>query len=103
MQALGLDSVIVDDSDNAQAVLSQERVVRKLTGGVDISAEEYATYVKSNCVLARAFKLKKGDQAVIINGRVCFSTFSVNTCCVLIGWSTIIGRGPHRSWRTFSG
>lgn len=69
MQALGLESAVVN-GDGAQTILSQERALRQITGGVDISTEGHEAYVRSSHLLARGFRLKSGDQALVVNGRV---------------------------------
>jgi UDP-glucose:glycoprotein glucosyltransferase len=72
LQALGLASVVVD-GDIVQTVLSQERTLREITGGValaDIDSEVFNNYMRSSRLLVRELRLGSGDHAVIVNGRV---------------------------------
>jgi UDP-glucose:glycoprotein glucosyltransferase len=72
LQALGFASVIVDH-DVGQTVLSQEHTLRAITGGVELAEadpEVFNDYLRSSRLLVRELRLKSGDQALIVNGRV---------------------------------
>jgi UDP-glucose:glycoprotein glucosyltransferase len=74
LQALGLSPVSVD-GDVVQTVLSQERILHEITGGValaDLDVRAFNDYVRSSRLLVRELRLSKGDHAVIMNGRVSF-------------------------------
>jgi UDP-glucose:glycoprotein glucosyltransferase len=71
LQALGLASVV--DGDNVQTALSQERILREISGGialVDLDVDVFNDYMKSSRCLVRELRLDSGDHAVVVNGRV---------------------------------
>lgn len=71
LQALGLVSVV--DGDDVQTVLSQERILREISGGValvNLDVEIFNHYMRSSRRLVRELGLNSGDHAVIVNGRV---------------------------------
>lgn len=73
LHVLGLASVVVVN-DTPQTVLSQERTLRDITGGLavfaDLDTEVYDDYVRSSRLFVRELQLNSGDQAIIVNGRV---------------------------------
>lgn len=72
LRALGLDSFVFDGG-SPQTVLSPERTLRQITGGIslaDMDHQVYEEYEKSSRLLVRDANLKYGEQAIIINGRV---------------------------------
>jgi UDP-glucose:glycoprotein glucosyltransferase len=71
LQALGLASVV--DGDDVQTALSQEHILREISGGValvDIDVEIFNDYMRSSRRLVRELRLDSGDHAVVVNGRV---------------------------------
>ena len=72
LRALGLSSMAVVN-DVVQTVLSQERTLREITGGLslaDLDPKVFDDYVRSSRLLIRELRLSSGDQALIVNGRV---------------------------------
>ncbi|KAG6839745.1 hypothetical protein C0991_012004, partial [Blastosporella zonata] len=69
LRALG----VVGPTNGAQAVLSQDEVIRALTEGVkvvDFDPVYYAEYVKASRLVAREIGVAPGQQALLVNGRV---------------------------------
>ena len=73
LQALGLDSAVFDGG-STQTVLSSEHTLRQVTGGIslaDMDLQVHEEYEISSRLLVRDANLKHGEQAIIVNGRVC--------------------------------
>jgi len=94
LRALGLSSVVVTDA--AQTVLSQERTLREITGGLalaDLDLEVVKEYARSSRLLIRELQLSGGNQAIIVNGRVSHLTHRLRPCLLQL----MAGYWPHRS------
>ncbi|THH10819.1 hypothetical protein EW146_g8252 [Bondarzewia mesenterica] len=72
LRALGYDTSIVTN-DHEQIVLSPDAIFEELTGGVsldDLDGVVYDDFVRSCRTMARALRLRPGDIALVVNGRL---------------------------------
>lgn len=77
LKALGLKDVITTN-DHEQIVLSPNAVFQDLIGGIalsDLDVSEYEDYVRSCRMMVRSLRLRRGETALVVNGRVRRSLF----------------------------
>ncbi len=77
LSALGLDGPAVP-SESTQIPIGQRDAFKDISGGISVSGilpEEYAEYVKTSRLVARAIQLTPGEAALVVNGRV-------SACCM---------------------